>query len=78
MHFHSILNIKLNFRCIVKLVDIVALVLVSQIVIGILYFGNFIAIFGFAYNDNLIKIVETNKKEYETITVFQSPLSNEL
>ena len=49
------------------MIDIIATVLVSQIVIGILYFGDFIAYFGFAYNDNLIKIVETNKKEYETI-----------
>ena len=52
---------------IVRLIDIIAIVLVSQIVTGILYFGNYIAIFGFAYNLNLIKIVEVNKKEYETI-----------
>ena len=71
-------NIKLIFRCIVKLVDIIAIVLISQIVTGILYFGNYIAIFGFAYNLNLIKIVEVNKNEYEEITVFHSPLSNVL
>ena len=61
---------------IVRLIDIIAIVLVSQIVTGILYFGNYIAIFGFAYNQNLIKIVEVNKKEYETINKIMDASTN--
>ena len=53
---------------IIRLIDtFIVGVFLSLIICGIMYFGTFIGQIGFSYNQNLIKIVEVNKEEFEIV-----------